>query len=399
VSRTTFAWGEYPGQPPASEPPYGTVLNQTPLPMIVHWMQNSRLDNDHVLTNAPTITVTYYAGEENPIAETTAYPDMVAYKDLPGRIYNCGSVDRERVQTYYFTFTLYDGARKIFAVPGDGPYAVNTIITPGASLPLPPYELEVVAVNMDNPAEVINDFPFNYEGNIYTTPHIFEGVTTSPYVDWDYDAPGGWQRYVIRYSTQSTNTPLRAVVTFFTRPRVYVTGSVKNAVSGLAVSGAAVEMWRSDGSSQPIVIKSNTGSFNLGTFFSWEGHLLKVTVPGYYPYQRRYVLKNYPCAINSTSFSVNLGDIALTPVALNAASGGWDRQGHVLYGVQAAGSAEQPETGEAIQMTVDATANVPPQTYDRQKEDGPDGMPGTLETVPWDDRITDVWLVDARLQE
>ena len=52
VSRTTFAWGEYPGQPPATEPPhYGTVLNETPLPMIVHSMQNCRLDPDHTPTN------------------------------------------------------------------------------------------------------------------------------------------------------------------------------------------------------------------------------------------------------------------------------------------------------------------------------------------------------------
>ncbi len=81
---------------------------------------------------------------------------------------------------------------------------------------------------------------------------------------------------------------------------------------------------------------------------------------------------------------------------VDVANAGWDRQGHVLHGVQASGTADQPETGAAIQLTVSATASVPAQTYARQLPDQPDGTPGSIETTDWKDAITEVLLIDAR---
>lgn len=397
VTCTTFDWGDYPGQPPASEPPFGSVLTQTPLPMIGFNTGSYRMESDGAPTNAPPITVVYATGNpEDPFAEYETYPSYVEFKDLPGNIYVCDQMDRGRVQTYYVAHTRAPSGLPVYAVPGAGPFTVNTVGGTPVVLPLPAYNLQVVAVNMDNPADVIPDFPFTYDGGSYTTPYLFTGVTTAEAVDWDYTTPNAWQKQTIGYRIDPTNSPLTTLATLYVRPRVNVSGTVKNAVSGLPVSGATVELRRSDGSTVGLGARQSSANFTLSTFFSWEGHLLKITAPGYFPYQARYVLKDWISITNASAFVATLGDLPLTPVSLSLGKDAWDRQGHVLHGVQSAGTAEQPETAEAIQLTVAASAAMPAQTYARQKPDNTDGSPGPVETVDWEDVINEVWLVDAR---
>ncbi|MDD3545451.1 MAG: carboxypeptidase-like regulatory domain-containing protein [Kiritimatiellae bacterium] len=384
VSRVTFDWGEYPGAPPASVPPTGSLLNATPLPMILHNTPAFTMASENELGDKPTISVIYYDGDETP-AQTTTLPQYVAFKDHPGRVYYCYSVDAARVDTYYFPFTLHDGTRNLYAVPGAGPYVVNTISQLPAELPLAPYDMDVVAVNFDNPAETIEGFPFKKNGEPMETPCHYDGLETSVSVDWDYDAPSAWQRYSynsIHYDVNPTNSPLLVTAKLYCRPRVLVNGSVKNALSGLPIQGANVEIRRSNATTMGLENKSDgAGAFSLSVFNSFDGHLVSVNATGYLPFRKRYEFGSRVTGTNDNYFTVSLGDITLVPATLTVANDSWDRQGYVLHGVQSAGNGEESETGEAVQLTVSAAAGVPAQAYEIQQADTSDGSPGSVEAM------------------
>jgi hypothetical protein len=399
VSRVTFDWGDYPGAPPASVPPTGSLLNVTPLPMILHNAPAFSIASENELTDKPTVTVIYYDGDETP-AETTTTPEYVAFKDHPGKVYRCFSVDAARADTYYFTFTLHDGKKKIYAVPGGGPYVVNTISQQPAELPLAPYDMDIIAVNFDNPAETIEGFPFTKDGEPIETPCHLGNLATSVYIDWNYDATSAWQRYSynsFHYDINPTNAPVLVTAKLFCRPRIQVNGSIKNALSGLPVQGANVEIRRSNATTVGLENKSvANGAFGLSVFNSFDGHLVSVNATGYQPFRKRYEFGPCVTGTNDNYFIVSLGDIPLVPAALTVTGDSWDRQGYVLHGVQSAGSGQESGTGEAVQLTVSASAGVPAQAYEIQRPDAPDGAPGSMESNAWEDAVTEVWLVDTR---
>jgi hypothetical protein len=399
VSHAAFDWGNFPGDLMPTQPPYDDDLTDTPLPMVRFQTDEYHLESTETLTSAPAVTVTYATGnEENPIDSTTAQPSYVEYTDLTNKVYyGSSNVDRSRVSRYFVDFTLMDGTRNVYAVPGGGPYAVNTITESPVAMPTDPFTMNVTAVDMDAPSLSITNFPFRYDTTSYTAPKTFSGLTEVLNVAWDDDATTAWQKESIKYAMATNTSPLTIDCTLFCRPKVKVQGTVKNAVSGLPVKDAVIELVQADSVSKNIMKTTSysSGNFSYSFVYSRQAHLLKVTAPGYLPFTERYVLMDY---ITTTGdyFTADLGDIHLTPAAVQVTKDSWNRQGTVLHGVQSAGSADQPETTEAVTLTVESSAFIPAQTYSTVGYDAPDGTPTTPEIQNWQDEITEIWLVDAR---
>ena len=399
VSRAAFAWGDHPGQPPATEPPYAGGLTQTPLPMQLFTLPQAWYECDTSITDPPPVTVSYavWNGEGYDVQTTDVSPSYVEYQDLPGRIYLANTVDRSRVLKYYVPFVLSGGDHNVYAVPGSGPFAVDTMGgTPPVQIPLPPFDMTVVARSSDNPAEVIDDLPFlyNYEAG-HRTPASFTGLTYTPAITWDDDVPAPWQKGTIAEVISPTSTPVKVETTIFCRPRLTVQGGVVNASSGLPVANAVASLFQADGlSSTPLNYKTTAnGQFTFNNINTMKAHLLKIEAPGYLPYRRRFVLGDLIVATNSTAFVAALGSAQLAPATSVVQNIAWNRGGAVLHGVEAAGPGEGEDTADALALTVGADLAIPAQTY---AIEGYDNEPAGLQTHAWDDAFTELWVVDAR---
>ncbi len=129
-------------------------------------MMLANMDPEGVVATAPRGDQAVPSATAAMLAASTTdvSPSYVEYQDLPGRIYLANTVDRSRVLKYYVPFVLSGGAHNVYAVPGSGPFAVNTMGgTPPVEIPLPPFDMTVVARCSDNPAEIIPDIPFLYD--------------------------------------------------------------------------------------------------------------------------------------------------------------------------------------------------------------------------------------------
>lgn len=401
VTCAAFAWGGYPGEPPATEPPYAGTLTRTPLPMQLFSMASPWYQSDTSVTSPPMVTVTYteWNGFEYVVLTAEVEPSYVEYTALPGRVYTTDHVDRSRALTYYIEFMLGNGNQNVYAVPGGGPYAVNTIGGTPASLPQAPFTLNVVARASDNPAEAIEGCPFLSDySDKHTAPFTFSGITATPQIDWDGDAPAAWQRGSIVYTVVPSNTPLTVQATLYCRPKISVQGSVLNAASGHPVANAVVSLLRADGlSSSPLNYKTGAGGqFTFNHAYSRQAHLLKIDAPGYYPYRRRFVLGDAIALTNSSAFVAALGSVSLEPATSVVQNITWNRAGSVLHGVEAAGQGKSEATDAALTLTVGAEGVIPAQTFSLQNYDTAPGTPAPVETRGWQDAFTELWVVDAR---
>ena len=399
VSRAAFAWGSYPGQPPATEPPYAGGLSQTPLPMQLFNLPQAWYECDTAITNPPLVTVSYavWNGEGYDVQTVDVTPPYVEYQDLPGRIYLTAHVDRSRVLKYYVPFVIASGAHNVYAVPGGGPFVVNTMGgTPTVEIPLPPFDMKVVARCTDNPAEVIPGIPFLYDYEPgRSTPADYSGLVYTPAITWDDNTPSAWQLGKIVQSISPSNTPVKVETTIYCRPRLTVQGGVVNAASGFPVKNALVSLLQADGlASTPLNIKTlANGQFTFNNIYTKKAHLLKIEAPGYHPYRRRFVLGDHIVATNATAFVAALGNAQLTPATSVVQNIAWNRGGSVLHGVEAAGPDNEAGTADALALTVGADGAIPAQTYGLE---GYDGEPAGLQTHAWKDAFTEFWVVDAR---
>lgn len=399
VSRAAFAWGNHPGQPPTTEPPYAGGLTQTPLPMQLFTLPQAWYECDTSITDPPLVTVSYavWNGEGYEVQTADVTPEYVEYQDLQGRIYLADHVDRSRVLKYYIPFVLSSGAHNVYAVPGGGPFVVNTMGgTPPVSIPLPPFDMTVVARSSDNPAEVIDNLPFLYDYESgHRAPASFTGLVYTPAITWDDNTPAPWQKGVIAESISPSNTPVKVEFTIFCRPRLTVQGGVVNATSGLPVANALVSLFQADGlGATPLNYKTAaSGQFTFNNINTMKAHLLKIEAPGYLPYRRRFVLGDHIVATNSTAFVAALGSAQLAPATSVVQNIAWNRGGAVLHGVEAAGPGEGEDTADALALTVGADLAVPAQTY---AIEGYDDEPAGPQTRAWDDAFTELWIVDAR---
>jgi hypothetical protein len=404
IAFATFAWGDYPGQPPATEPPYGATLAQTPMPLDLFATATYAMKSVSPPTNSPNVEI-IYANPSPPPATLTAYasPTYVAYAGLSNAVYNGSWVDRSRAQTYYVLFSS-SGPLKVWAVPGGGPYSVNTLTQSPTTLPVAPYNMDVIAIATDNPGEEIADVPFRLGTPEYLTPRGFTNLTNTVSVAWSAGMPSAWIQSSIRYQVDTTDLPVHVLARMYCMPRVRVIGGVQSAGSGKPINEAVVEARKADGVGDAALRyeTGESGAFTLSYAYSRGPYLLKYMAPGYLPFSRRVVLKDVVNGTNTSGtacFIADAGTQQLASVAVTVAKDDWDRRGSVLHGVQSAGNAEQPETSEAVQLTVSSSGSIPPQTYTVCRYDLPDGSPGGSDAAPWVDAITEVWLVDARYRD
>jgi hypothetical protein len=404
VSVTTFTWGSYPGDPPSSEPPYGEDLNETPLPMIKHQLDTCEMLSDSNLTNTPAVEVTYATGdEENPIATTTRYPVFVKYKDHPDCVYSVGNVNRTRVDKYYIFFTPVGGNNNTYEVNGSGPFAVNTITQAPVGLPVSPFNMTVRAIATDNPDNTISDVPFTYEQNNYNTEKIFSGLTTSASISWG-DMESEWIKGYIEYYMCPTNPTPTVFANMYCKPRVRMVGKVINSISGTPIESASISLTKADGVHNNILSASsyNSGEFYVSYAYTRDSYILNVKAPGYIPHNQRIVLDDIITGVEggyTRYFKADTGDLLLTPISATVSKEGWDRTGHVLHGVKAAGTGETSGTTDALTMTVQASSVIPVQSYTVVPYDNSDGTPAETSMKNLDDIITEIWLVDARRKD
>ncbi len=404
VAFSTFDWGSHPGAPPSSEPPYGDALDATPLPMQLYRTRSYKMQSVTEPATPPSVDVTYSIAEEPYYNTVQRIPLYVAYKDAPtNAIYLpdiVDRVDRDRAQTYYISFE-----DEFYAVSGDdnSPAVDLRGGRPPDPLPLPKYSMDVVGVDKYYPDEEVQDVPFEMDGTAYTAPEQFGNLTSTVSIAWSSQASSPWIGDSIRYQVNPTNHPAKVLTTLFCSPRVGVIGTVLNAASGKAVSGALVQVIKADGAGGTVVSgkTASDGAFELKHAYTRGAYLLRITAPGYLPYCERVVLRDIIAGTGGTPphFIANAGARSITPIAVNAAKDGWNRRGSVLHGVRAAGNAEQPKTSKAVELTVTSSATIPPQSFDMRALDTPDGQPGARNSRTLTDAVTEVWVVDSRYKD
>ncbi|MDX9868458.1 MAG: carboxypeptidase regulatory-like domain-containing protein [Kiritimatiellia bacterium] len=392
---TCFDWGDYPGDKPAAEPPYGA----DPLPMRIYDGGESSFADPG--SEAATVTVLFMDGEELSSYQTA--PLYVRYTEWPTRVFGYASrVNDARVECLYISHggDLYQANRNEL-----GNWVASTLGAK-ANVNLSPYTLTVTARQADAQDFAVPDMPFRFNGTDYTAPHQFSGVTGEAVLAAVPGAAGAWAWERVGYAVNVTNTVTEVLATIYAAPVIDLTGMLTHARTGEPVSNAVVRLLRSDGGMTRLasggtaqgVHTLSDGTFSLtGIAAGFGAYLLDVHHAGYLPVRTRLVLGDLITATNALSFSAALAQpLPITPVGLSLALDAWDRQGAVLHGVKAGGTEKKDETEEAVTLRVGASAAITTQTYPMQRFDQSDGSPGGTEDVALDDWLGEFWIVDAR---
>ncbi len=408
VSFVCFDWGDYPGAPPATEPPDESDVATQPLPM--HLFTCSDVADFSVVPSAEVDISVVYSSNDH-VYTNHVPPDLVELTDLGGQVLGYdAAITESRVGTSYVNYQgdFYKTTTRV----------INTVNESPATMPLPPYRMNVIARQKAARDAVVTNVTFMLNGSSYTTTKDFTGLTCSPNISEDYSSSSPWYFDHTDYTVPpAVTSPLEVSGVIECIPRVRLMGTIVNSVSSNSISDAMVRIYRADGGDVRIGNRSDesgkytaitktdeNGNFVKGYILSgMGGYMVDVTAPGYLPSRTHNVLGDIitGTATNSSPdvvyFKAEPAEpIALTPVQISITKDSWNRQGSVLHSVKAAGTADQPETGAAVQLTAQISATIPNQTYPFLDFAPLDEALGSVKTKAVVDEVTEIWLVDAR---
>ena len=401
ITFTNFLWGA-PGHLPASRPPsYDELLNQhVLLPMQMNTFLTNRGKLVQVVESAPTETnvlVTIKWLDDQAIEHSyQVTPLFVRCTEYGSRLFKYGSFvfpgsmsvivlhNQNNKHAYYETT-----AREVTAYL-ETPIALDT----------GPYTLEVNArQEAMRELDVAGlSFKLQGDGTVYATPHVFANHRGAALLQ----GPGtnsNWSWKHVDYELASmTNGVPRVVATIYANLIFDLRGQVVNALNLAPVPQASLGLLRSDG--------GRLGTFSVSSYPSngwfWlssvqEGfrdYFLDVTCPGYLPTRIRFSPGAPPAYTGSRPVLFVPEPIALTPLQSTLTNITLDRCGYVLGGVKAVGRGGD---ASALNLTWSAGATPYSGSYSLPDFDNPDGTPNPPRVFPFRDRVTEVWLLNARV--